>query len=189
MKLTALKAAVRRLERSDTPRKRAGARRALEQAVRSLQRDVDAAYPKLRDDGTAIVPRKIRGCACPVCRLPQKSVAQLVGHLRAKHAGTITRNGSQETAPGVFEPKFRCVCGESFSDRGLISHLAKVNILHHFAAAALVRSAGAAVMYFDLVSDAGSVDKMVREQLDLKRRLTASMGVPAHLLKGVRRGR
>ena len=124
--LRAIAAAVKRLRASDTPRTRSNALKAFAAAVKQLEADVAQQYPKLRNDGTAIVKRKARGCRCPICRVPMKSFKMLATHLRAVHLIT------------------KCFCGLRFRNTThLARHLAGVgDVRIHFAEAAMQKAAG-----------------------------------------------
>lgn len=128
--------AVRRLRDSDTPRKRRNARLAFARALRHWQAAIQAEYPALRDDGTAIVRRKPAGAQCPICRRPCRSFTDLVIHLAKSH----DQNYAQ------------CPCGWTANNRHFgrrdaltsskAKHLAGVkDLVVHFAAAVLMDSA------------------------------------------------
>lgn len=134
--LRQVKSALKRLAASDTPRKRKNARLAFRRALRGLGRAADESYRPLRGDGTVVEKSRRRGYACPHCRQPQKSIADLIAHLRARHRFP--------TYPVA------CPCGKQFgstgaSDYGLRRHLAaQPDIGVHLAGAALVAAAEAA---------------------------------------------
>jgi hypothetical protein len=137
MTTTDINRALKRLAASDTPRKRNNALKAFAGAIKKLETAVDAEYPKLRSNGTAIVKRKSRGTRCPLCKVPMKSHKVLAVHLRKMHN------------IGRF-----CVCGKDVLDKrdggtsirslftSMARHLAGVGDLRqHFAEAAIDRAA------------------------------------------------
>jgi hypothetical protein len=130
-----LQAALKRLAASDTPRKRKNALAAFAAAVKTIEANVKTAFPKLRADGTAIVPKKTRGARCPLCNVPTKSFRMLIDHMHNKHLKFMPNDWS-------------CQCGKLFgggatSKRRLAAHLANVPDLKiHFAEIALRMAAG-----------------------------------------------
>lgn len=112
--LPPLSKALARLAASDTPHKRSNALKAFAKAVKELQGRVASDYPKLRSDGTAIVPRKRRGAWCPHCKRPLPSFRQLARHL------TETLNPPNRRCP-------ECWCGGKFRNmQHLTRHLASI---------------------------------------------------------------
>jgi len=88
--LRAIRAAVKRLEASDTPAKRKNARKMARGAVGALESRLDREYPLLAKDGSAVRPTWI---SCPVCRVPIEGWNGMVRHLLTKHA--VVRAGDQ----------------------------------------------------------------------------------------------
>jgi hypothetical protein len=125
---TEIKRALKRLEQSTTPLKRRNALRVFVGAIANLQEAVREAYPKLRRDGTAIMPKKSKGRRCPFCLVPMKSIHILRNHLVIKHN---IRQG-------------KCFCGKEFvSEKAVVRHLAKVGDLRvHLGMSELKKSAG-----------------------------------------------
>lgn len=147
MNLTELKAAIRRLERSDTPRKRKSARQAVRSAAGTIIRDLETAYPNLRADGTP-APQS-RGASCPCCKQPMRTWGQLVRHLVARHRQFMTDNNSLRP--------YRCICGKEGTLRGMVQHLQRVTDLGvHFAAGVILDSANAGPLRF-VVSPVGAM--------------------------------
>lgn len=88
--LRAIRAAVKRLEASDTPAKRKNARKMARGAVGALESRLDREYPLLAKDGSAVRPTWI---SCPVCRVPIEGWNGMVRHLLTKHA--VVRAGDR----------------------------------------------------------------------------------------------
>ena len=126
--LRSVQRCLKRLERSDTQLKRHNARVAYRRASRALDREVDLAYRPLRDDGTEVAKVKRKGVACPYCRVPFKSMGQLVKHLQAAHGWSWSHAN--------------CICGKKCRDkRQLVKHLIGVGDLGvHLVKAALTPS-------------------------------------------------
>lgn len=122
---------LKRLERSDTPRKRKTARRAFQQALRALEKEADAAYRPMRDDGSEVILVKRKGVACPYCKVPFRGLTPLLAHLRLKH-GWQYKYGL-----------YRCGCGKPFTHpQKLIKHMAAYPDLGvHIASSELKRAA------------------------------------------------
>lgn len=115
--LSELARVLKRLEASDTPRKRKTALLAFAHAVKALEAAVAQQYPKLRQDGTPIIRRKVRGCRCPACKLPMQSFGRLARHM----AGDCK---AHQVSAGD------CWCGKEFqSYADLARHLAHVRDL------------------------------------------------------------
>lgn len=137
--LTALKAAIRRLERSDNQRKRKTARAAVRTELRAIGRIADKGYPLLAEDGSPV--QKVKRLCCPICKVPLSNqpggfTFHLQKHKLVKY-GDIKRKGQIRNG-------WRCVCGATgTSNRGLLAHLRKAGDLKaHFATAAIIKSAG-----------------------------------------------
>lgn len=127
-----LRKALKRLADSNTPLKRKRALLAFDRAAKTLRANVGNEYPKLRKNGTAIVPRRRKGVACPACRVPMKSYSALVRHLIAKH---------NSRGPACKLPD--CFCGKRCkNNRQFAKHLAGVKDLRvHWGLSILKESA------------------------------------------------
>lgn len=137
--ITEIKRLIVRLESSVTPRTRKNARRALQAAVAAVLEK----HPAMRPDGTEIIPVKRRGLQCPVCKVPMKSAAVLVRHLRMKCRMVRTARGWTPE-----KPRYICACGKECSTRGIEQHLHRMakqpgGLGDHFAAAILTGTAAA----------------------------------------------
>jgi hypothetical protein len=75
-----LLAALRRLQRSKSPRQRLNARRAVRAAFQRTLKH----YPTLDHQGRPRAEKK-SGCSCPLCKLPSPDWAHLARHVLAKH--------------------------------------------------------------------------------------------------------
>lgn len=134
-----IKRAIARLEASATRITRRNARLQLQRIIaRIMER-----YPAMRPDGTEIIPVKRRGLQCPVCKVPMKSAATLVRHLRMKCRMVRTAKGWTPE-----KPRYVCACGKECNTRGIEQHLRAVSkqpggLGDHFAAAILTGTAAA----------------------------------------------
>lgn len=118
---TMLSLALNRLAMSDTPGKRANARKAFKRAMRDLQAAVAETYPTLRKDGSVVAPKVFKGYSCPYCKVPCRDIGWLVNHLVKSH----NQKGCFHTGGGQYNLPWRCPCGQKWSkDTGLRKHLA-----------------------------------------------------------------
>lgn len=126
--LQEIKRCLKRLERSDTPLKRANARLAWRRAVREMDKEADLRFRPMRDDGSEIPKAKQKGVVCPYCDVPLRSNYQLLGHLRRKHGWGL---GSTT-----------CLCGKKHgTDTGMIRHLSRFkDLATHFAGAVMAKA-------------------------------------------------
>jgi len=133
-----IRKALTRLKSSDTYLKRRNALKAFDRAVAALRSGVQEKFPKLRKDGSVIIPRRQKGVACPVCRVPMKSFVLLAGHLEKKHRYACMPHRS------CTDTYKRCFCGKGFRTFGhLAKHLASVKELKvHYGLSVLKESAG-----------------------------------------------
>lgn len=133
--ITEIKRAIARLEASATRITRRNARHQLRRIIDVIMER----FPAMRPDGTEIVPVKRKGLQCPVCKVPMKSAATLVRHLRLK----CRMVRALSSAGGL---RYVCPCGKECSTRGIEQHLHRVNkqpggLGDHFAAAILTGKA------------------------------------------------
>lgn len=144
--LTDLRTALRRLGASDTPVKRRNARKAFDQAMKALQKQVDAEYPKLRKDGSPITQRKPSGAFCPICRTPLHNNVSLVRHLFWKHPNMvwIKVRGEAPSPKDTTDPTtVHCCCGLHTDMTSMAKHFASMkDVGAHFANEVMRKSAG-----------------------------------------------
>ena len=120
--------ALKRLTKSDTPVKRRNARTAYRKASRQLDREVDLTYRPMRDDGTEVAKTKVKGIACPYCKVPFQQTNQLYNHLQVKH--------------GWSKLKYTCACGKHCKSRTqMLRHLRAVDLPTHLVKAELLAQA------------------------------------------------
>ena len=115
--LRAIRAAVKRLEASDTPAKRKNARKMARGAVGALESRLEREYPLLAKDGSAVRPTWI---SCPVCRVPIEGWNGMVRHLLTKHAvvraGDRRGSGRLGRGGGPGRHTLVCPCGYTAFD-------------------------------------------------------------------------
>jgi len=121
-----LAAALRRLAASEG---RPAARRNALKAFAAAVAEVEAAFPKLRPDGTPIIPRKRRGAYCPLCRVPFQGWASFANHVAHVH------HQPSRSSPA----RWACPCGKAFGSRAKLAlHLSgQMDLPAHMTLAAL----------------------------------------------------
>lgn len=119
-----LRRAIKRLTQSDTYITRRNARQAFDAEIKAIVEQYHGKYPKLRKDGTAIIPRKPKGACCPVCKVPFREMRMLVDHIMEKHGDRhIVTEQQRATRPKGTPTNLVCKCGRIVKGRsGMAKH-------------------------------------------------------------------
>lgn len=127
-------AAIMRLDKSDTQRKRRNALVAFKRAMRATTKETLATYRPIRKDGTEVPLKKKRGAFCPYCKVPFASARNLVSHLCHDHGWISNR------CPCGFSRPISIAAGSGKQSRtALVMHVAAVGDLAvHLAKAELL---------------------------------------------------